>query len=503
MPNEIELKLRIATADIPRLRRHPALKQHLAGKPVTRKLVSIYYDTPELYLLDAAISLRVRRMSGGWFQAVKGAGYSLGGLHQRMEWEDIIAKGEPDFTKLTKITEPGLARLFADQPLRDELKPVFTTDVQRTEWQLAYADGSAVEVALDLGELRTDALATGNKREPITEVELELKHGDARHLFELALDLQADIPLHIENISKAQRGYGYYRSLAAKVSKAQEVKLNADISPHEAFAQIAGECLRQLQSNQDVAAQGDDAEGVHQMRVAVRRLRGAIKCFKHEIGDLQDELCWLNGRLAAAREWDVLLQETLPAAQTQENEQRFDALKSSAQLCRSKTYQQLRRALNSQRYQRLLLKLGLMLTTEYVSRQSLPKLAKKILQKGQKKLLAQSDCLMALSPAQRHKIRIQVKHMRYMSEFFQTLHDHKKSFAVKLTDAQDALGRLNDIAVTQKLVQSLTNTPGGSEIKHTVADHSIDDLLRWNHSRLDEMLQRADQAWRALLKTLP
>ncbi|HZV97688.1 MAG TPA: inorganic triphosphatase, partial [Methylophilaceae bacterium] len=334
MPNEIELKLRIATADIPSLRRHPALKQHLVGKPVTRKLVSIYYDTPELYLLDAAISLRVRRMSGGWFQAVKGAGHSLGGLHQRMEWEDIIAKGEPDFTKLTKITEPGLARLFADQSLRDALKPVFTTDVQRTEWQLAYADGSAVEVALDLGELRvgesrTGELAAGNKREPITEVELELKHGDARHLFELALNLQADIPLHIENISKAQRGYGYYWPLAAKVSRAQEVKLRADMSPHEAFAQIAGECLRQLQSNQDVAAQGDDAEGVHQMRVAVRRLRGAIKCFKHEIGDLQDELRWLNGRLGAAREWDVLLQETLPTAQTRGNEQRFDELKSS------------------------------------------------------------------------------------------------------------------------------------------------------------------------------
>ncbi|HZV99591.1 MAG TPA: CHAD domain-containing protein, partial [Methylophilaceae bacterium] len=230
---------------------------------------------------------------------------------------------------------------------------------------------------------------------------------------------------------------------------------------------------------------------------------GAIKCFKHEIGDLQDELCWLNGRLAAAREWDVLLQETLPAAQTQENEQRFDGLKSSAQLCRNKTYQQLRRALNSQRYQRLLLKLGLMLTTEYVSRQGLPKLAKKILQKGLKKLLAQSDSLMVLSPAQRHKIRIQVKHMRYMSEFFQALQDHKKSFAVKLTDAQDALGRLNDIAVTEKLVQSLTKAPGGCEMKHTAVDHAIDDLLRWNRLRMDETLQQADQAWRALLKTLP
>src|SRR5687768_9207728 len=85
MPNEVELKLRIRAADVPRLRHHLAVRQALVGKPVTRRLTSIYYDTPTLALLDTDLSLRVRRMSGGWFQAVKGAGHSLAGLHQRME----------------------------------------------------------------------------------------------------------------------------------------------------------------------------------------------------------------------------------------------------------------------------------------------------------------------------------------------------------------------------------------------------------------------------------
>ena len=57
MANEVELKLRIKTADLQRLRQHPAVRHALVGKPVTRRLISIYYDTPELTLLDAGISL--------------------------------------------------------------------------------------------------------------------------------------------------------------------------------------------------------------------------------------------------------------------------------------------------------------------------------------------------------------------------------------------------------------------------------------------------------------
>ena len=144
MANEIELKLRIDAADVARLRRHPALLRPLHGEPLTRRLTSIYYDTPDLRLLDAAISLRVRHMAGGWFQAVKGAGHSLGGLHQRMEWEDVIAGDAPDFGK---ITEPGLAAIFADPALRSALRPIFVTDVERTEWQLAFEDGSEIEAA--------------------------------------------------------------------------------------------------------------------------------------------------------------------------------------------------------------------------------------------------------------------------------------------------------------------------------------------------------------------
>lgn len=499
MPNEIELKLRIAATDVPRLRRHRALRQHLVSRPVTRKLTSIYYDTPGLQLLDAAISLRVRRMSGNWFQAVKAAGHSLAGLHQRMEWEDIIARGQPDFSK---ITEPVLARIFADQVLRDALEPIFITEVNRTEWQLQYADGSAIEMALDLGELQV-----GRKKDAIREIELELKHGKPGHLFELALVLQADIPLHIENVSKAQRGYAYYRPDPPGSSKAKAVVLSPRTSIPEAFQQIAWECLRQLQANQDMVLRGDDTEGVHQMRIGLRRLRIVLKLFKHRHAVLETELDWLNDLLGNARDWDVLLHETLPAANSLPSATHH-ALAELAGKAQKLAYSRLRTALNSKRYQRLLLTLGAWLHSDYKqTRKKLLPFADSRLQKAYDKLDISgnpgSHNISSLGPEQRHKVRIAVKNLRYAADFFTSLYKGKKqahktrSFIENLSQLQTLLGTMNDITSAQKLLPQLT----GKVRIHDSAE--IDALVRWNEARLLETCIALDKSWHNLMQTEP
>src|SRR5450830_578825 len=214
--NEIELKLRITEHDAQALFTHQAIQKNLISPAQTRRLISVYYDTPTLQLLDASISLRVRSMSGGWFQAVKSTGSSIAGLHQRMEWEDIIAGPEPDFSK---ITEPSLAAIFADIELCQALKPIFTTDVSRTEWQLAYAS-SQIELALDMGKLIINSQADGTTitESDISEIELELKQGNPSDVFTLAIALQQDIALTIENTSKAEYGYAHFRPAPFKMA---------------------------------------------------------------------------------------------------------------------------------------------------------------------------------------------------------------------------------------------------------------------------------------------
>lgn len=498
MPNEVELKLRIARRDAPRLRKHPAILIACIDKPVTRKLTSIYYDTPDLRLLDAEISLRVRRMAGGWFQAVKAAGSSLAGLHQRMEWEDVIAHGYPDFTR---ILDPGLVKIFSDETLREALSPIFKTEVQRTEWQLAFDNGDHIELALDLGQL-----VAGKKREPIAEIELELKAGNAGHLFDLALELQQDIPLTLENVSKAQRGYAHYRPQPPTIFKAKLPDLKHHESATKAFKQIAWECMNHLQGNQEMVLQGKDVEGVHQMRVALRRLRSAFSLFRDMLGrensaPLLEELRWITDTLGHARDLDVFITQTLPPLIAQ-----FDQhggllkLHEKAVAAQGRAYRETRAALKSQRYHRLLLTLAAWLENERwrkagteAADPDVLEIAETTLAKRYKSLRKHGKRLAQMHPEERHETRIAAKKLRYAAEFFISLYSSGKShtFINKLAQVQDRLGVLNDIAVTEQLLHRLA----GARPDRTVTDALL-LFSGWNTCNATHCLSHMNEAWR-------
>ena len=208
MPEEIELKLRLNLADVPRLKRSQAIRKFLLGKPRTRKLTSIYYDTPDLELMHAAVSLRVRHMSGKWYQSVKTAGMADAGLHSRLEWEDILKQGKPDFEKICSIDAADIVSLFSDPALQAKLSPIFSTAVKRTEWQLNI-DQSNLELALDIGHV----VISGEEVATICELEIELKSGNPEDIQVFAALLKRQFPLREENVSKAQLGYKFYRQL--------------------------------------------------------------------------------------------------------------------------------------------------------------------------------------------------------------------------------------------------------------------------------------------------
>ncbi len=319
MPNEIELKLRISAHDEQRLKDHPAIKRHLVGEPISRKLISIYYDTPDFALLDAGLNLRVRSMSGGWFQAIKSSGHSIGGLHQRLEWEDLLTKNEPDFNK---ITDPHLLNIFSDKSLREALKPIFVVDVMRTDWNLKFPDKTELEVSFDNGDLKICNTRVWEQVSPIQEVELELKGGKKSHLFELALALQETIPLIIENMSKAQRGYDYLRPLPTIKSQTFRPKhIGKNPSPKD----LVQDAMSSIEMNQEILLKVNHTAAVYQMRLAKNQIVSAFSTLKNTKG-LIDELNWLDLFLITP--------------------------------CNHYAYLKLLTILNGQRYQRLLLKIG-------------------------------------------------------------------------------------------------------------------------------------------------
>lgn len=495
MANEVELKLRIAAPDILRLKRHPAIKAAQLGKPIARKLLSIYYDTPKLTLLDLDISLRVRRVSKSWMQTVKGKGAASAGLHQRMEFEEVIAFGHPDFSK---IIDPELTQIFDDAALRNALSPIFSTDVRRTAWQLAFDNGDQIELALDLGEL-----VVGEKREPISEIELELIQGNAGRLFEFALTLQQNIPLALENISKAQRGYDYYRQQPLSIVKANPVLLHRDMSAHTALKQIAWECLTHLQGNQGMVLHGEDIEGVHQMRVALRRLRSALNVFrqiasKQSYASIIEELRWITDVLGHARDLDVFVTQTLPPVLQQLPElPSLILLNKKAERARQQTYAAVRAALSSQRYQRLLLTLGDWLENERwhdsnAVECSVFDVAKRMLAKRHKRLKQHGKRLLHAYPEERHATRIAAKKLRYASEFFASLYPKKslRDFLPALTKLLDKLGVVNDIAVTESLIRRLIG-----EHPKPVLNEALHLFTGWNACNALHYKQDMEHLW--------
>ena len=452
MATEIELKLTIDPAHVASLRRHPLLASLSQGKPRRQRLHSVYFDTPELDLLRAGVALRLRRVGGRWVQTVKGGGSVAGGLHQRDEWEWPVQGGELD---LTLIAETSLAAIMTDE-LQARLRPLFVTQFWRTAWQLRMAQGAEIELALDQGEVQA-----GEGRMPISEVELELKAGEAASLFELALALQERVPLRVEDMSKAQRGYLLASGATLPPRTAQRVALAPQMPVAQAFRDIAGECLAQLQGN--VAGLGQDPEYLHQARVAVRRLRSALSLFGAALpeapADVMKELSWLMSRLGPARDWDVFVTQTLPPIVEQFPDDRALArLQADATRLRDACGQVAREAVASQRHTRLVLTLGLWLAqqTEH-GPVRLADFAAEMLARQHKRLRRKGKHHATLSPTERHALRIAAKKLRYAAEFFAVLYPRKRArpYLAALAALQDVLGALNDARVTQRLLAEL------------------------------------------------
>lgn len=196
MATELELKLSLPPQFQQSFQEIPLLS---AVPMELQPLFNAYFDTPDLQLQQAKVALRIRRKGNDFIQTLKTRGSAKGGLHDRQEWEWQVADEKLDIS----LIQPLLPEAINCQ----QLTTLFSTDFQRRCWNLE-RNGSRIELVLDQGQVHTDLPQDFARREdPISEVELELKQGEAAELFYLAAELATTIPLRISRISKAERGY--------------------------------------------------------------------------------------------------------------------------------------------------------------------------------------------------------------------------------------------------------------------------------------------------------
>lgn len=506
---EVELKLLIAPADTIRLRRFTLPDGWTRGAPKHKNLLSIYFDTDDLFLQQHSIALRVRRDGMRWIQTVKVGGDVKSGLRSRIEIEAQVAHDHPDFTK---IDEPSLTERFLSPELQRSLRPLFTTEFHRTIWLLESPAGDVVEMALDIGEVRIDQ----GKSVPICEVELELKIGNPAALYEAALVLLDRVPLHLENTSKAERGYALFVAPPPpRPVKAAELDLSGDDRISHAFQSIAWNCISHLQCNRPGLLTGEDVEYVHQMRIALRRLRSAMGLFSKIVPAINDvglisEVRWLGGELGAARDWDVFITETLPPILSHaEDDPALLALNDRALAITVANRGKAKDAAASQRYQRFLLNLGTWLSRETwrvgaskrrlaVLDQPILKWSSRLLDRRHNQLMKLGENLGELSGAEQHKLRIAGKKLRYAAEFLSYLHPGRETrqYLKALAGLQDILGKLNDHVVTRRLLDELR----GRNRSDALHARAIGEITGWEICRASAQLESLGRVWRDFTK---
>ncbi len=196
MSFETELKLLLPESQVDALKKH-SFWQKYGGESASFHLANLYFDTPDLQLNQARVALRVRQKQGQYFQTLKTKGESVNGLTRRGEWEWPIAGPDLDIAGLKKVWPNNLAELDTST-----LKPLFSTDFDRTTWEIEWQHPKArVEAALDVGIVKA-----GQKTSPICELELELIEGDEQALAMIARELSESISLAASDKSKAERG---------------------------------------------------------------------------------------------------------------------------------------------------------------------------------------------------------------------------------------------------------------------------------------------------------
>lgn len=484
MSTEVELKLAARPADLPALKRALAAISQGAIRS-QEKLISTYYDTPERGLQRQGLTLRVREQAGRFIQTIKAKDTAAEGLLSRGEWEDALADSRPD---------PDAPESGPHLPERSgaDLRPLFVTNVTRTVTEIEPRAGARIEAAIDEGEVR---LSGADGVEPISEIELELKSGEAAALYDIALQLLDSAGVRIETRSKSERGYRLASGNETAIPvHAEPLRLDRDMPVEAALQKIGRSCLAQLAGNEAAVLAGHP-EGVHQMRVAARRVRSALSSLKEVLPTedrrwVTDELRSLTGALGPARNLDVFANELFPAARAGLADQLgWEDLATTLDRLRREMHEQVKEAVLSERYTAAMLRLLRWFegcgwrsnqTPEEAALAASPigGVAAQVLDRRRRKVRKRSRGFGKLTPPDRHKLRIAVKKLRYTTEIFGSLFEKRDSenFVSTLKRLQNDLGYANDVRVAHEFVTDLfaQTDPRGA------AGHAWIAMLEWH-----------------------
>ena len=490
---EIEVKLQGGKRKIARV-----AAEALAAGARSSPVISAYYDTPDRSLRKAGYSLRLRLKGDRYELTLK---QDAGGAVARGEWTALVSSEIADARLLPGDAPEEAVAIAAAGPL----EAVFRTEIDRLKQDVDLG-GAIAEIAIDQGRI-----VSGDRATPVREVELELKRGDPAAMVAHARRLADAHSLAVSTLTKADRGYLLRDDAPPAWAKASRPELDAGMVVGDVMRLILSSASDQIRANLAAAADGRDPEGVHQLRVALRRLRSAIALFRDELGPAGKT--WNRqakralSTLGAARDLDVFLTETLPPMQAEAPaDSGLAALAEAAEQARAWAYADLRRMLKRRNFTRLSLDLAWAAAGGFAFADVRPAagVARALLDERHGAAMKAGASFETLPPADRHKVRIAIKKLRYALDYLQSLFpaEHARAYPKRLKQLQEDLGALNDAAVASDIVDRLVAAAPDAATAETAAAGAA--LVKQRQAaRLADAEAHIVEHWNAFAATRP
>jgi triphosphatase len=430
--------------------------------------VDIYLDTFDWSLRKNKLALRYRVSNGTAVYTLKSTGSVQDGIHQRMEIEiSPEAPVDAPATVPVKRIRKHIEGMIWPRKLLEHIQ--IRTD--RRRYRVITAEEAEIELAFDTSTFSLRGLHEARRTQRLHELEAEILDGPATALRSLAAFLE--------------KAFGYPPSVASKLEVAiarLKVVLPSKkppekfmVHPEDRFDRAVNKILTfQLQRFREQLPgvhRDIDTEFVHQARVATRRIRSALRLFHDAVPEktgtyLAGEIKWIGGMFGAVRDLDVFL---LNLSRFERQIRYFPgrkkrALENQIEKQRRAPLKELLEALDSTRYKSLERRLTRFLERPLPFRPQAPlagkavrEVAPVIIHEHFEAVMAQGHKVLANPKLKEfHRLRIQMKKLRYAAEFMGPAYNGGLDpFIERTVEIQDCLGELQDTVSTRNFIEAL------------------------------------------------
>jgi len=500
-PAQLEETLRVVAQHGYRLRSRGA-----------RTHVDTYFDTDDWSILRGGWTCRRRCGDDRDELTLKSLGRADGSVFLRDEISQALAV--PQATDIGSLPAGTARDRLLELAGNRTLVALFSVSTRRDVYDLTPPGAGVPCVEIDIDDARIDAPRRSEKASGVlgfTELELEHCNGDAAVIETLATMLRSEVGLVPARCSKFERGLQAAGIDLASILHPREQPQLADSDPVLAlvFAYLREqhECIDREFNR---AWEGIDREGVHQMRVAIRRLRAILRSFRGMLGEprvsrFNDELRWLARQLGRARDSDIVrdLAGRPGAFDTKDYERH---LEEAANL----SYDNLLLALDSRRFAVMMQDLGRYVASGMNAAkrprhdtQTIEAFADRMVAAHAAELLTIGNTITPTSaPTDLHRLRIRIKLFRYLLDFFATVQVARWQGLIESTrQLQDVLGQHQDaVTALAQLADYAAAIPVDDE--HRGRTLAASRLMQREQDRIGQSRRLFAGSWSSFTATL-